>query len=142
MWRSRQGGRVPARGRSRSVARRSRVAGVFRNEGHAAGGSRCGEVSMAQQLVGNQSVGMTSRAAKDEAGAKKPQKPAPKTEKKPAKKAAGKGLAFERTHTERGVDPLDQVTWERRSSVITNPDGSVVFKCEGAEIPAAWSQLA
>ncbi|HSN97052.1 MAG TPA: vitamin B12-dependent ribonucleotide reductase, partial [Candidatus Nanopelagicales bacterium] len=40
------------------------------------------------------------------------------------------------------MDPLDQVTWERRSSVINNPDGSVVFKMEGAEIPAGWSQLA
>jgi len=58
------------------------------------------------------------------------------------KRAAAKGLAFERRFTERGADPLDQVTWERRSSVITNPDGSVVFKMEGAEIPAGWSQLA
>jgi ribonucleoside-diphosphate reductase alpha chain len=52
------------------------------------------------------------------------------------------GLAFERTFTERGKDPLDHVTWERRSSVITNPDGSVVFKMEGAEVPIGWSQLA
>jgi ribonucleoside-diphosphate reductase alpha chain len=52
------------------------------------------------------------------------------------------GLAFERRFTERTRDPLEQVTWERRSSVITNPDGSVVFKMEGAEIPAEWSQLA
>jgi ribonucleoside-diphosphate reductase alpha chain len=39
-------------------------------------------------------------------------------------------------------DPLKDVVWERRQSVITNPDGSVVFKMEGAEIPAGWSQLA
>ncbi len=58
------------------------------------------------------------------------------------KKSAARGLAFDRRYTERGADPLDQVTWERRSSVITNPDGSVVFKMEGAEIPAGWSQLA
>ena len=32
--------------------------------------------------------------------------------------------------------------WERRKSIITNPDGSVVFKMDGAEIPKAWSQLA
>ena len=53
-----------------------------------------------------------------------------------------RGLTFERRYTQRGSDPLDHVTWERRSSVITNPDGSVVFKMEGAEIPAGWSQLA
>jgi ribonucleoside-diphosphate reductase alpha chain len=54
----------------------------------------------------------------------------------------GKGLAFERRFTEVGVNPLDDVVWERRQSVINNPDGSVVFKMEGAEIPAGWSQLA
>ncbi len=52
------------------------------------------------------------------------------------------GLSFERVFTERSKDPMDQVTWERRSSVITNPDGSVVFKMEGAEVPSGWSQLA
>jgi ribonucleoside-diphosphate reductase alpha chain len=57
-------------------------------------------------------------------------------------KRSSKGLSFDRRHTRRGADPLDEVLWERRSSVITNPDGSVVFKMEGAEIPAGWSQLA
>ena len=41
-----------------------------------------------------------------------------------------------------GVDPLDEVVYERRSSSITNPDGSIVFKMDGAEVPASWSQLA
>ncbi len=53
-----------------------------------------------------------------------------------------RGLTVERRHTERGVDPLDTTNWELRSSVITNTDGSVVFKMEGAEIPSEWSQLA
>ena len=57
-------------------------------------------------------------------------------------KSAARGLAFERRYTQKGADPLDAVTWERRTSVITNPDGSVVFKMDGAEIPAGWSQLA
>jgi ribonucleoside-diphosphate reductase alpha chain len=64
------------------------------------------------------------------------------TAKKSAKKTAPRGLGFERRFTQRNVDPLDQVTWERRTSVITNPDGSIVFKMDGAEIPAGWSQLA
>ncbi len=59
-----------------------------------------------------------------------------------AKKGAARGLGFERRFTQRNADPLDQVTWERRTSVINNPDGSVVFKMDGAEIPAGWSQLA
>jgi len=29
-----------------------------------------------------------------------------------------------------------ELVYERRSSVITNPDGSIVFKMEGAEIPS------
>jgi ribonucleoside-diphosphate reductase alpha chain len=53
-----------------------------------------------------------------------------------------RGLSFERHVTSKSIDPLDAVTYERRTSVINNPDGSVVFKMEGAEIPAGWSQLA
>ena len=48
---------------------------------------------------------------------------------------ARRGSAVPRRYTEVGNDPFDSVVWERRTSVITNPDGSVVFKMEGAEIP-------
>src|SRR5262245_16873480 len=53
-----------------------------------------------------------------------------------------KGLKFHRVFTAPGADPLSQVTYEQRTSVITNPDGSVVVEMKGAEIPADWSQLA
>ncbi len=53
-----------------------------------------------------------------------------------------KGLAFDRHFSAEGTHPFDEVVWERRQSLITNPDGSVVFKMDGAEIPASWSQLA
>jgi ribonucleoside-diphosphate reductase alpha chain len=52
------------------------------------------------------------------------------------------GVSLSRRFSVEGTDPLDAVTYERRSSAIHNPDGSVVFKMEGAEVPAAWSQLA
>ena len=52
------------------------------------------------------------------------------------------GLQVTRRFTAAGRDPLDDVPYERRSSTISNPDGSVVFKMDGAEIPASWSQLA
>jgi len=55
---------------------------------------------------------------------------------------SGSGATFTARYTQPGRDALDGVVWERRQSVITNPDGSVVFKMEGAEIPAEWSQLA
>jgi ribonucleoside-diphosphate reductase alpha chain len=53
-----------------------------------------------------------------------------------------KGVRVDRRFTSQGTDPLDTVVYERRSSTITNPDGSIVFKMEGAEVPASWSQLA
>ncbi len=67
---------------------------------------------------------------------------APESRRPSARSRRGRGLAFERHFTRPGVDPMDEVVWERRQSVITNPDGSVVFRMEGAEIPAEWSQLA
>jgi ribonucleoside-diphosphate reductase alpha chain len=58
------------------------------------------------------------------------------------KSRAQLGIPMPRHYTTPGVNPLDQVVYERRSSAITNPDGSIVFKMDGAEIPATWSQLA
>jgi len=63
----------------------------------------------------------------------------------------GGGVVITRRFTQPGTDPLDNgapgengepLVYERRSSIITNPDGSIVFKMEGAEIPKGWSQLA
>ncbi len=53
-----------------------------------------------------------------------------------------RGVRVARRLTSPGTDPLDAVVYERRSSTISNPDGSVVFKMEGAEVPIGWSQLA
>jgi len=53
-----------------------------------------------------------------------------------------RGVQVERRFTAPDGDALDAVVYERRSSTITNPDGSIVFKMEGAEVPASWSQLA
>ncbi len=49
----------------------------------------------------------------------------------------GSGLRLERYFSSE-QDPFQEVVWEKRQSVITNPDGSVVFKMEGAEIPSTW----
>ena len=54
----------------------------------------------------------------------------------------GGGVGFERFFTHKGISTLDEVKYVRRSSVITNPDGSVVFKMEDVEVPESWSQLA
>jgi len=56
--------------------------------------------------------------------------------------AIGGGLRFVRYFSSPERHPYDEIVWERRKSMISGADGSVVFKMEGAEIPKAWSQLA
>ncbi len=58
-----------------------------------------------------------------------------------AKKAPG-GLSFPRQHTRPGIDPLEEINYQPRSSKIFNSDGSVVFETKNAEVPRDWSQLA
>jgi ribonucleoside-diphosphate reductase alpha chain len=64
-----------------------------------------------------------------------------RTKKKPVGQTPA-GITIPRRFTRKGADPLDAVEWEKRTSAITNPDGSVVFKLEGIEVPSSWSQLA
>ena len=52
------------------------------------------------------------------------------------------GVTIPRYFTKPGENPLDQVTWTQRDSVISEPDGSVVFELKDAEVPETWSQLA
>ena len=73
-----------------------------------------------------------------------------------SKARSARGVTVARMFTRPHVDPLEsgapglptatgqptELVYERRSSIITNPDGSIVFKMEGAEIPSTWSQLA
>jgi ribonucleoside-diphosphate reductase alpha chain len=77
-------------------------------------------------------------AAHTDSGTSRSQRKSPKKSASSAKR----GIAVARHYTQAGTDPFDSVVWERRSSIITNPDGSVVFKMDGAEIPSTWSQLA
>src|SRR5689334_17190771 len=51
-------------------------------------------------------------------------------------------MKVSRRFTKAGQDPFSSVEYERRTSRITNPDGSVVFEMTDAEIPKQWSQLA
>src|SRR5579884_127824 len=50
------------------------------------------------------------------------------------------GIGIRRHFTTEGVDPYDEVIWERRDARITNfRDGSVAFEQPGVEVPASWS---
>ncbi len=54
----------------------------------------------------------------------------------------GPGLTLERRFTTPGIDPFDTVEWERRTAIITDERGRVVFEQTDVEVPAFWSQLA
>ncbi len=56
--------------------------------------------------------------------------------------AQSPGLEFPRFFTLPNVDPFDEVTWERRSAVIGNERGEVVFEQRDVEMPSFWSQQA
>jgi ribonucleoside-diphosphate reductase alpha chain len=53
-----------------------------------------------------------------------------------------KGLDVQRYFTREGVDPYSAIAYEKRSSIIRNPDGSVVFEMKNVEVPTSWSQVA
>lgn len=61
-----------------------------------------------------------------------------KTEKDTSKH----GLTIPRRFTRQGEDPYTTVLWEKRTSRISNPDGSIVFELKDAEVPSDWSQVA
>ena len=55
--------------------------------------------------------------------------------------ANNSGLKITRKYTSPG-DPYKGIVWEKRTSKITNPDGSIVFEMNDVEIPSTWSQVA
>ncbi|MBN9119057.1 MAG: vitamin B12-dependent ribonucleotide reductase, partial [Planctomycetes bacterium] len=51
-------------------------------------------------------------------------------------------MRIERRYTAKGKGAYAGIEFRTTKSEIKNPDGSVVFKLEGIEVPAAWSQVA
>ncbi|MCC6683382.1 MAG: adenosylcobalamin-dependent ribonucleoside-diphosphate reductase [Phycisphaeraceae bacterium] len=51
-------------------------------------------------------------------------------------------MKVRRKFTTADKDVFQSVTWTKRSSRITNLDGSAVFEMNDAEVPTSWSQLA
>ncbi|MFA6427291.1 MAG: vitamin B12-dependent ribonucleotide reductase [Candidatus Magasanikbacteria bacterium] len=52
------------------------------------------------------------------------------------------GLRFKRVFSVEGRSPFDMVEYDRRTSIIREPDGTVVFEMKDIEIPKQWSQVA
>src|SRR5438874_12784537 len=51
-------------------------------------------------------------------------------------------MRIERRYTKAGEDAYQGIEFRQTTSEIRNPDGSVVFRLEGIEVPASWSQVA
>ena len=51
-------------------------------------------------------------------------------------------MQIKRFYTESGKDPLSSFEFEKRTSEIRNPDGSIVFRMEEVFVPSHWSQVA
>ncbi len=64
------------------------------------------------------------------------------TTSSPVTARRGSGLRIQRLYTMAGQDPLAQVKYERRNSVIKNPDGTIVKEMKEVEVPLSWSQVA
>jgi ribonucleoside-diphosphate reductase alpha chain len=51
-------------------------------------------------------------------------------------------MKIARRFTQAGRSPYETIKFRRATSEIKNPDGSVVFRLDGFEVPEAWSQVA
>ena len=51
-------------------------------------------------------------------------------------------MRIERRYTTVGQSAYAGIEFRATRSEIKNPDGSVVFRLEGIEVPASWSQVA
>src|SRR6185503_5987267 len=51
-------------------------------------------------------------------------------------------MRIERHYTKEGLSPYEAVPFRSATSEIRNPDGSIVFRLEDIQVPAAWSQVA
>src|SRR5207237_4753317 len=60
----------------------------------------------------------------------------------PRQRKRGKKMRIERRYTKEGQSPYADIEFRLTTSEIRNPDGSVVFRADDVEVPAAWSQVA
>src|SRR3972149_5427081 len=51
-------------------------------------------------------------------------------------------MKITRRFTEAGKSPYASIAFRRATSEIKNPDGSIVFRLDGFDVPEDWSQVA
>ncbi len=59
-----------------------------------------------------------------------------------SQKTTTPGLSVQSRFVPAGQDPIHALAWDQRTSMIRNPDGSVVFEMNNIRIPQGWSQVA
>ena len=52
------------------------------------------------------------------------------------------GLQIPRYFTKENISPFSMFEYDFRTSLIKNPDGTVVFKMDKVEVPKFWTQVA
>lgn len=55
---------------------------------------------------------------------------------------SARGLRINRMFTREGVNPYEEIKWEKRQASITNEKGETIFAKTDVEVPASWSMLA
>ncbi|MFH2096967.1 MAG: vitamin B12-dependent ribonucleotide reductase [bacterium] len=63
-------------------------------------------------------------------------------EQSPKRNGENKGLSWQRFFSRGNVHPFDEIQWEKRTAVITDANGKVVFEQKDIEVPNFWSQNA
>jgi ribonucleoside-diphosphate reductase alpha chain len=65
-----------------------------------------------------------------------------KTYMKNKKQPSPSGLTINRLFSQPNISPFASFKFGKRTSIIRNPSGEVVFEMHGIEVPEAWSQIA
>jgi len=53
-----------------------------------------------------------------------------------------KGLKIPRIFTKKDIHPYDEIEWEKRTAIIQNEKGEIIFEQKNIEVPKSWSQTA
>ncbi len=85
--------------------------------------------------AGNRTKTAKSRTSRSSDAARGPQA-------RGGKAGSGKGLTIKRVFSTEGVNPFDQVEWDKRKASITDDKGGVIFEQDNVEVPKTWSMLA
>jgi len=81
-------------------------------------------------------------AVLEKLSAKEAHSPHQGAETLPLTQGDGKGMTIKRLFTRAGEDPLEQVEYDHRSSVIREVNGTVKYEITDVEVPKSWSQVA